>query len=60
MQGLCRKGYRPSSAAAQATGGGSDQWDSILPASAVLVKWRLDEDAPTGYWIPNLPPTPSE
>ncbi|MFB7418278.1 transposase [Streptomyces sp. NPDC056210] len=44
-------------AAAQAAGGGHYQWDGVLPACAVLVEWPAGQDAPTGYWISNLPAT---
>lgn len=44
-------------AAAQAAGGGHYQWDGVLPACTVLVEWPAGQDAPTGYWISNLPAT---
>ncbi|GHA03953.1 hypothetical protein GCM10010389_49310 [Streptomyces echinoruber] len=42
-------------AAAQAAGGGRNQWDGVLPTRTVLVEWPAGQDAPTGYWISNLP-----
>ncbi|MDF3303362.1 IS701 family transposase [Streptomyces tropicalis] len=42
-------------AAAQAAGGGRNRWDGVLPARTVLVEWPAGQDAPTGYWISNLP-----
>ena len=42
--------------ASDVIGGGRNQWNGVLPVSAVLVEWPADQDAPTGYWISNLPP----
>lgn len=42
-------------AAAQAAGGGRNRWDGVLPARTLLVEWPAGQDAPTGYWISNLP-----
>ncbi|MFE7169834.1 IS701 family transposase [Streptomyces sp. NPDC057616] len=44
-------------AAAQESGGGRSRWDGILPTQTVLVEWPDGQDAPTDYWISNLPPT---
>ncbi|MGW6732250.1 IS701 family transposase [Streptomyces sp. NPDC055013] len=44
-------------AAAQEAGGGHYQWDGVLPTYTVLVEWPAGQDAPTNYWISNLPAT---
>ncbi|MFE1453395.1 IS701 family transposase [Streptomyces olivaceoviridis] len=44
-------------AAAQRAGGGQGRWDGVLPQRTVLVEWPAGHDAPTGYWISNLPAT---
>ncbi len=44
-------------AAAQEAGGGRSRWDGVLPARTLLVEWPDGQDAPTGYWISNLPVT---
>jgi SRSO17 transposase len=44
-------------AAAQESGGGRSRWDGVLPVQTVLVEWPHGQDAPTDYWISNLPPT---
>ncbi len=44
-------------AAAQAAGGGCNRWEGVLPQRTVLVEWPAGHDAPTGYWISNLPTT---
>ncbi|MFJ9012878.1 IS701 family transposase [Streptomyces canus] len=44
-------------AAAQEAGGGRSRWDGVLPVQTVLVEWPDGQDAPTDYWISNLPAT---
>ncbi|MEU4507773.1 transposase, partial [Streptomyces sp. NPDC024089] len=51
-----RAAGKQSLAAAQAAGGGRNQWNGVLPPSTVLVEWPAGQDGPTGYWISNLPP----
>ncbi|MFF4345705.1 IS701 family transposase [Kitasatospora sp. NPDC001540] len=51
-----RPAGKQSLAAAQTAGGGRSRWDGVLPAATVLVEWPAGHDAPTGYWISNLPP----
>ncbi len=53
---VVRPAGKQSLAAAQAAGGGRNRWDGVLPASTVLVEWPDRQDAPTGFWISNLPP----
>ncbi|MEU1371718.1 hypothetical protein ABZ454_37275 [Streptomyces sp. NPDC005803] len=53
---VVRPAGKQSLAAAQAAGGGRSQWDGVLPASTVLVEWPAGNEAPTDYWISNLPP----
>lgn len=52
-------GVRPSGkaalAAAQSAAGGRYRWNGVLPLRTVLVEWPAGEQAPTGYWITNLP-----
>ncbi|MFE3182774.1 IS701 family transposase [Streptomyces violascens] len=31
-------------------------WDGVLPDLWLLVEWPPNEEAPTGYWLSNLPP----
>ncbi|MET8971286.1 hypothetical protein ABZX80_24430 [Streptomyces hydrogenans] len=42
---------------AQTAGGGRSGWDGVLQARPLLVEWPEGQDAPTGYWISNLPAT---
>ncbi|MGW5545817.1 winged helix-turn-helix domain-containing protein [Streptomyces sp. NPDC003998] len=42
----------PIKAAASAEQG---WWDGVLPACWLLVEWPEDADAPTDYWLSNLP-----
>ncbi|MFJ4681733.1 IS701 family transposase, partial [Kitasatospora sp. NPDC088783] len=51
-----RMAGKQSLAAAQTAGGGRNRWDGVLPTSTVLAEWPDGHDAPTGYWISNLPP----
>ena len=51
-----RTAGKQSLAAAQAAGGGRNQWNGVLPPSTVLVEWPADQETPTGFWISNLPP----
>ncbi|MFI0506941.1 transposase [Streptomyces albogriseolus] len=44
-------------AAAQEAGGSRSRWDGVLPTQTLLVEWPDGQDAPTGYWISNLPAT---
>nr|WP_248845581.1 hypothetical protein [Streptomyces griseorubiginosus] len=44
-------------AAAQESGGGRRRRDGILPTRALLVEWAQGRDAPTDYWMSNLPAT---
>ncbi|MEU1514966.1 IS701 family transposase [Streptomyces sp. NPDC005811] len=46
---------KQSLAAAQGAGGGHYQWDGVLPARTVLLEWPDGQQAPTGYWVSNLP-----
>ena len=52
-------GARPAGkaalAAAQSAAGGRNHWNGVLPLRTVLVEWPVGEQAPTGYWITNLP-----
>jgi SRSO17 transposase len=50
-----RPAGKQSLAAAQEAAGGRNRWDGVLPARTVLVEWPADQDAPTGYWVSNLP-----
>jgi SRSO17 transposase len=50
-----RPAGKQSLAAAQEAGGGHYRWDGVLPTYTVLVEWPAGQDAPTGYWISNLP-----
>lgn len=52
-----RPAGKQSLAAAQMAGGGRNRWDGVLPARTLLVEWPDGQDAPTGYWISNLPAT---
>jgi SRSO17 transposase len=52
-----RPAGKQSLAAAQEAGGGHYRWDGVLPAYTVLVEWPAGQEAPTGYWISNLPAT---
>ncbi|MER6386002.1 IS701 family transposase [Streptomyces sp. NPDC001250] len=52
-----RPAGKQSLAAAQEAGGGHYRWDGVLPAYTMLVEWPAGQDAPTGYWISNLPAT---
>ncbi|MFF6904306.1 IS701 family transposase [Streptomyces hydrogenans] len=52
-----RPAGKQSLAAAQNAGGGRNRWDGVLPARTLLVEWPDGQDAPTGYWISNLPAT---
>ncbi|MFC4959708.1 IS701 family transposase, partial [Streptomyces mauvecolor] len=31
-------------------------WDGVLPDLWLLAEWPPNEEAPTGYWLSNLPP----
>ncbi len=31
------------------------QWDGVLPEATLLVEWPADAEAPTDYWLSNLP-----
>jgi hypothetical protein len=42
-------------AAAQEADGGRNRWDGVLPVQTLLVEWPDGQDAPTDYWISNLP-----
>ncbi|WMI61361.1 transposase [Streptomyces rochei] len=44
-------------AAAQEAGGGRNRWNGVLPTPTLLVERPEGQDAPTGYWISNLPPS---
>lgn len=50
-----RTAGKQSLAAAQAAGGGSNQWNGVLPPSTVWVEWPAEQDGPTGFWMSNLP-----
>ncbi|WP_367838076.1 IS701 family transposase [Streptomyces rochei] len=52
-----RPAGKQSLAAVQEAGGGRNRWDGVLPARTLLVEWPDGQDAPTGYWISNLPVT---
>jgi hypothetical protein len=43
---------RPIKAAASAEQG---WWDGILPNCWLLIEWPADAEAPTDYWLSNLP-----
>jgi SRSO17 transposase len=43
---------RPVRAAASA---GQGRWDGVLPDCWLLVEWPADAEAPTDYWLSNLP-----
>ncbi|MFJ3777430.1 hypothetical protein ACIPX0_37625 [Streptomyces sp. NPDC090075] len=43
---------RPIKAAASAEQG---WWDGVLPVCWLLMEWPADADAPTEYWLSNLP-----
>lgn len=43
---------RPVRAAASA---GQGWWDGVLPDCRLLVEWPADAEAPTDYWLSNLP-----
>lgn len=43
---------RPIKAAASA---GQGWWDGILPDCWLLIEWPADAEAPTDYWLSNLP-----
>jgi SRSO17 transposase len=32
-------------------------WDGVLPEATLLVEWPADAEAPTDYWLSNLPDT---
>lgn len=38
-------------------GGGRSRWDGVLPTQTLLAEWPHGQDAPTDYWISNLPAT---
>lgn len=42
---------------AQATAADPDSWDGVLPEVTLLVEWPAGAEAPTGYWLSNLPDT---
>lgn len=52
-----RPAGKQSLAAAQEAGGGRKRWDGVLPTRTLLVERPDGQDAPTGYWISNLPAT---
>jgi SRSO17 transposase len=52
-----RPAGKQSLAAAQESGGGRSRWDGVLPTQTLLVEWPDGQDAPTNYWISNLPAT---
>lgn len=52
-----RPAGKQSLAAAQEAGGGRNRWDGVLPVQTLLVEWPDGHDAPTDYWISNLPAT---
>ncbi|AJP00997.1 transposase [Streptomyces cyaneogriseus subsp. noncyanogenus] len=52
-----RPAGKQSLAAAQEAGGGRNRWDGVLPTRTLLAEWPEGQDAPTGYWISNLPAT---
>lgn len=52
-----RPAGKQSLAAAQEAGGGRNRWDGVLPVQTLLVEWPDGQDAPTDYWISNLPAT---
>ncbi|MFD7004136.1 SpoIIE family protein phosphatase [Streptomyces mirabilis] len=43
---------RPVKSAASA---GQGWWDGVLPACWLLIEWPTDAEAPTDYWLSNLP-----
>jgi SRSO17 transposase len=48
------KARRLAQAAATARDG---RWDGVLPDVTLLVEWPAGAEAPTGYWLSNLPGT---
>lgn len=52
-----RPAGKQSLAAAQEAGGGRNWWDVVLPTQTLLAEWPHGQDAPTEYWISNLPPS---
>ncbi|MFH8978618.1 transposase [Streptomyces sp. NPDC017890] len=50
-----RPAGKQSLAAAQEASGGRNHWNRVLPTQTLLVEWPHGQDAPTDYWIPNLP-----
>ncbi|MCX4645360.1 MULTISPECIES: IS701 family transposase [unclassified Streptomyces] len=40
---------------AQAAAADPDSWDGVLPEVTLLVEWPAGAEAPTGYWLSNLP-----
>jgi SRSO17 transposase len=52
-----RSAGKQSLAAAQEAGGGRNRWSGVLPTQTLLVERPDGQDAPTNYWISNLPAT---
>jgi SRSO17 transposase len=52
-----RPAGKQSLAAVHEAGGGRSRWDGVLPTRMLLVEWPHGQDAPTDYWISNLPAT---
>ena len=52
-----RPAGKQSLRAAQDVGGGHYQWDGVLPEQVLLAQWPADAQAPTDYWLTNLPAT---
>lgn len=40
---------------AQAAATDPDGWDGVLPEVTLVVEWPAGAEAPTGYWLSNLP-----
>ncbi|MFF1278741.1 hypothetical protein ACFVZC_36115 [Streptomyces marokkonensis] len=52
-----RPAGKQSLAAAQEVGGGRNRWGGVLLTRTLLFEWPEGQDAPSGYWISNLPVT---
>ncbi|MFE5209985.1 IS701 family transposase, partial [Streptomyces sp. NPDC056600] len=50
-----RPAGKQSLAASQEAGGGRNRWNGVLPTQTLLVEWPDGQNAPTDYWISNLP-----
>uniref|UniRef100_UPI00389A032F IS701 family transposase n=1 Tax=Streptomyces broussonetiae TaxID=2686304 RepID=UPI00389A032F len=48
-------GVRPRRLAQAAAIARDGHWDGVLPEETLLVEWPQDAEAPTDYWLSNLP-----